>query len=133
MTTLQQSTVTFNQIRGGRFSANINAVAARQLADAIGAIPLASFVGQDAERQRSEQSAMVTRFNSGHAVSLGDVMAVLRFRPLFENLDPAAARAIEEMDAYVRGRNDEHNKRAVPIANPLFPPVVIPPRPSKPT
>lgn len=133
MTSLQQSTVTFNQIRGGRFSANISAVAAQQFAEAIAALPSTSFAGQDPDRQRSEQVAMQTRVTSGHAISLGDVMAVLRFRPLFENLGPAAARALGEMDAYVRGRNEEHSKRAVPLNNPLFPPVVIPPKPARPT
>ena len=120
----QQQNVTFNQIRGGRFSASVPAVAAQQLAEAVGKMSDSFFV------RLVEREAMQTRLMSGQALSQGDILALIRFRPQMSDLGPQGAIVLDQIERYVRERVAINENRLGLPNNVLRPILVLPPRPN---
>jgi hypothetical protein len=115
--------VAFQVLRGGRFSATVSPRAASQLVDAVMA------VSADDLGPRFDREGLTMRLTSGQPMSQGDILSLLRVRPLLQNLGTDAGNALEQFERYVRERAQGVGNEPGSLRNPFHSIRVSPPKP----
>lgn len=123
MESRQQQPITFSLIRGGRFSAILTPRAAEQLSEAVARLD------RTGVPPRMELEALQVRLASGQAMSQGDMLSLLHYRPNFQNLGADASSVLDQVESFVRQRMESNGKRPGVLKSPFSPILVLPPRP----
>jgi hypothetical protein len=116
--------ITFQVIRGGRFSAILSPRVAAQLADAVMTLSDSDMPA------RFDRESLKNRLLSGQPVSQGDMLSLVRFRALFKSPGSEAMNALQQVERFVIERTDENARSLGSLRNPFHPIFVLPPRPS---